>query len=107
MQYRSQENNCRRDSNNKNRLNTGEMVLFFPQVAASDRGVVNMSTIDDIRKVLQDVVTPDLKAIEARLTALEARVDQNHSDQMAAIRQVTDYAGVVERLAKLEAKSAA
>jgi len=66
-----------------------------------------MSTIDDIRKVLQDVVTPDLKAIEARLTALEARVDQNHSDQMAAIRQVTDYAGVVERLAKLEAKSAA
>ncbi len=30
-----------------------------------------MSVIEDVRKVVQDLVAPDLKAIDARLTGLE------------------------------------
>ena len=33
-----------------------------------------MSTLDDARKLLQDIVAPDLKAISARLDALEKAV---------------------------------
>jgi hypothetical protein len=34
-----------------------------------------MSAIDDVRKLLQDLVTPDLKALEVRVSALEKKVD--------------------------------
>ncbi len=34
-----------------------------------------MSVVDDIRKLLQDVVTPDLKALDARLLALDKKID--------------------------------
>ena len=34
-----------------------------------------MSAVDDIRKVLQDIVSPDLKALDVRSTMLEKRLD--------------------------------
>ncbi len=34
-----------------------------------------MGAIDETRKVLQDIIAPDLKAIDARITALEKRLD--------------------------------
>ncbi len=34
-----------------------------------------MGAIDDIRKLLQDLVTPELKALEVRLVALEQKMD--------------------------------
>ncbi len=34
-----------------------------------------MSTVDDIRKLLQDMISPDLKALETRITALEREMD--------------------------------
>ena len=37
-----------------------------------------MSAIDDIRKLLQDIVSPDLKALDARVTALDKKVDLRH-----------------------------
>ncbi|MGA3315720.1 MAG: hypothetical protein ABSC64_04700 [Candidatus Korobacteraceae bacterium] len=40
----------------------------------------SMGMIDDTRKLLQDLVTPDLKALIARVDALEKRVDSGFSD---------------------------
>ena len=42
-----------------------------------------MSVIEDSRKVLQDFIAPELRAIDVRLTALEKRFDeaQKHTDQ--------------------------
>jgi hypothetical protein len=34
-----------------------------------------MGTVEDVRKLLQDLVTPDLKALDARVTALEKKMD--------------------------------
>jgi hypothetical protein len=34
-----------------------------------------MSAVDDIRKLLQDLVTPDLKSLQARVEALDAKMD--------------------------------
>ena len=34
-----------------------------------------MGAIDDIRKVMQDVVAPDLKALDARISALDKKID--------------------------------
>ncbi len=34
-----------------------------------------MGVVEDVRKVLQDVVSPDLKALDARVAALEKRLD--------------------------------
>lgn len=34
-----------------------------------------MGTVDEVRKVIQDLVAPDLKALDVRLNALEAKID--------------------------------
>lgn len=54
-----------------------------------------MSVIEDIRNVLQDFLAPELRAISARLDALEKKVDANearaetrHSEVMAGLRQI-------------------
>ena len=39
-----------------------------------------MSVIDDVRKVAQDFIAPELRGINERLNALEKRVDLLHSD---------------------------
>jgi len=71
-----------------------------------------MSVVEDVRQLIQDLVAPDLKAIEARLSALEKKVDENesraerrHGEVLNAIHQVTNYTSVLERLSRLEAKS--
>jgi hypothetical protein len=46
-----------------------------------------MGFIEDVRKVIQDLVTPDLKAIEARIDALDARFAA--VEQIAQLRQTT------------------
>lgn len=70
-----------------------------------------MSTIEDIRSLLQDFLAPELRAISTRLDALENKVDANesraekrHGEVLAGLRQVTDYATVLERLSRLEAR---
>ena len=47
-----------------------------------------MGVIDDTRKLLQDIVTPDLKALAARVEALEKRVDSGFADLKQAIADV-------------------
>lgn len=70
-----------------------------------------MSVIEDVRNVLQDFLAPELRAISARLDALERTVDANearaetrHSEVMSGLRQITDYTTVLDRLSKLEAR---
>jgi hypothetical protein len=73
-----------------------------------------MSVLEDSRKVLQDFIAPELRAISARLEALEKKFDKNerraekrHDDVMASIRQVIDWSSVQQRLARLESKEGA
>ena len=72
-----------------------------------------MSVIEDSRKVLQDFIAPELRAITTRLDALEKKVDENerraekrHDEVMSAIRQVIDWSSIQQRLARLESKEA-
>jgi hypothetical protein len=71
-----------------------------------------MSVIEDTRKVLQDFIAPELKAIEVRLSSLEDKVtdnerrsEQRHVETLAAIRVLADYNSVSQRVARLEAKA--
>jgi hypothetical protein len=47
-----------------------------------------MSVVEDVRKGIQDVLAPDIKAIDARLTALDAAVKEGFasSERVAAAR---------------------
>lgn len=72
-----------------------------------------MSVVEDSRKILQDFLAPELRAISARLDALEKKVDDNerraekrHDEVMSSIRQVIDYNSIQQRLAKLESREA-
>jgi hypothetical protein len=47
-----------------------------------------MSIVEDVRKGIQDVLAPDIKAIDARLTVLDAAVKEGFasSERVAAAR---------------------
>jgi len=47
-----------------------------------------MSVVEDVRKSIQDVLAPDIKAIDARLTALDAAVKEGFAsaEPVAAAR---------------------
>ncbi|HUA97157.1 MAG TPA: hypothetical protein VMA34_02395 [Terracidiphilus sp.] len=64
-----------------------------------------MGVVDDVRRVMQDFLAPELREITARLDALEKKTDRQHDETMAAIRQVADYTMVIQRLTKLEAQT--
>jgi len=66
--------------------------------------------VAEMWEFLQNGDKPDLRAIEARLSALERKVDENesrarerHTEVMSAVRDTANYVQVVERLDKLEA----
>ena len=40
-----------------------------------------MGVIEDVRKVIQDTVAPDLKALSVRVEELEKRIEQRFQDQ--------------------------
>jgi hypothetical protein len=70
-----------------------------------------MSVIDDTRKVMQDFLAPELRAISVRLDALERRfedsdrrAERRHDEVLAAIAKISDITELRERLARLEAK---
>ena len=63
-----------------------------------------MGIVADLREVLQDLVTPDLKEIKARLEMLEKRQNEQHAEVMAAINRIVDYKDVIARLIALENK---
>ena len=69
-----------------------------------------MSAIDDARKVMQDFLAPELRAISTRLDALEKRFEDSdrrperrHDEVLSAIARMSDISSIRERLARLEA----
>jgi tetrahydromethanopterin S-methyltransferase subunit G len=81
-----------------------------------------MGFIEEGRQLFQDFVAPEIRAIDARLTAvekrlesletkvdrvqmtLEARMERNHTEVMDALRRMENYSLLTERLARVEAK---
>ena len=62
-----------------------------------------MGNVEDSRKVLQDFVAPDLKAIGARLEALEKEMNLRFSaaEQLASIRHETSMAASAAHYASI------
>lgn len=92
-----------------------------------------MGTVEDVRKLMQDFLAPELRALTVRMDALEEkltvrvdtleskltvrmdaledkvdsnerRAEKRHEEVMANFRQVLDYAMVQQRLAALESE---
>ena len=59
-----------------------------------------MGVIDDTRKLLQDIVTPDLKALGARVEALEKRVDSGFADVKERFADLKQTIGDVDARAE-------
>jgi hypothetical protein len=73
-----------------------------------------MSVIDDTRKVMQDFLAPELRAISVRLDALEKqfedsdrRSERRHDEVLTAIARVSDVTSLRERIARLESRDSA
>jgi hypothetical protein len=45
-----------------------------------------MGAVEDVRKLLQDIVTPDLKAIEAQVHALDKKIDLTRDLLLAELK---------------------
>ena len=78
-----------------------------------------MSVVEDVRKGIQDVLAPDIKAIDARLTVLDAAVKAGlaSAERVAAARHeliladsrhdaIVKALDIDKRLEKLEGKQA-
>jgi tetrahydromethanopterin S-methyltransferase subunit G len=92
-----------------------------------------MGFIEEGRQLFQDLVAPEIRAIDARLTAvekqlesleskvdrvqtgleakitsaetkLETKMERNHAEVMDALRRMENYSNLAERLARVEAK---
>jgi tetrahydromethanopterin S-methyltransferase subunit G len=70
-----------------------------------------MSAVDDLQKLLQDFLAPELRAISVRLDAVEARmahpeIQRQHDkeDILRAIQTLADYRSLSERLARVESQ---
>jgi hypothetical protein len=77
-----------------------------------------MSVVEDGRKLAQDFLAPELRAVAVRLDALEKRYDsldhkidevdrraeKRHDQIIAAIASLADYTSIRERVARLEAR---
>jgi tetrahydromethanopterin S-methyltransferase subunit G len=81
-----------------------------------------MGFIEEGRQLFQDFVAPEIRAIDARLnavekhleslevkidrvqTVLENKIDWNHTQVMDALHRMENYTPVMERLARVEAK---
>ena len=65
-----------------------------------------MGVLEDVRGVIQDLVVPDLKALEQRVTALEKSIDQRFTEleKTAAVRHAErlSYLALDARVRKIE-----
>jgi SMC interacting uncharacterized protein involved in chromosome segregation len=71
-----------------------------------------VGVVEETRQVVQDFLAPELRAISARLDALEKTVsanerhaEQRHDAVLQAIQQLSNYQVVIERLARFEAQT--
>jgi tetrahydromethanopterin S-methyltransferase subunit G len=70
-----------------------------------------MGFIEEGRQLFQDFVAPEIRAIDARLGAmekqidpLESRIERNQGEVMGALHRMENYTLLMERLARVEAK---
>ena len=72
-----------------------------------------MGAIEDVRKVIQDLVAPDLKAIRVQLEELEKRIDQRfdaaenlaaerHNQVLVEIRRTQDVNALWEAVRQIQ-----
>jgi uncharacterized protein YicC (UPF0701 family) len=68
-----------------------------------------MGVVEDIRQVIQDLVAPQLKSLDVKLTALEASTNQRSSSIESSLTQriASLEASVTQRFANAEAVATA
>jgi GTP1/Obg family GTP-binding protein len=59
-----------------------------------------MSVVDDSRKLLQDLIAPELRTIDARLTALEKRFDETDRRLITADKVEQERFAAAEKIAQ-------
>jgi tetrahydromethanopterin S-methyltransferase subunit G len=81
-----------------------------------------MGFIEEGRQLIQDFVTPEIRSLDARLTAVEKRlesletrvdkrfdsveskIDRNQAQVLETLHRMENYSHVLERLARVESK---
>ena len=81
-----------------------------------------MGFIEEGRQLIQDFVTPEIRSLDVRLTAvekrlesfenkvekrfdsLEGKIERNHAQVLDTLHRMENYSHVLERLARLESK---
>jgi len=81
-----------------------------------------MGFIEEGRQLIQDFVTPEIRSIDARLTAVEKRlesleakvdkrsdslenkIERNQAQVLETLHRMENYSHVLERLARVESK---
>jgi len=63
-----------------------------------------MSAIDDFRKVLQDFLAPGLRAVNARLDAIEKVMEAHHREILARLASLERYFELDKRVDRLEGR---
>jgi flagellar capping protein FliD len=84
-----------------------------------------MGFIEEGRQLIQDFVTPEIRSLDARFTAVEKRLesldakvdrkfeslenkmDRNQAQVLETLHRMENYSHVLERLARLESKNVA
>jgi tetrahydromethanopterin S-methyltransferase subunit G len=83
---------------------------------------LRMGFIEEGRQLIQDFVTPEIRSIDARLTAVEKRlesleakvdkrsdslenkIERNQAQVLETLHRMENYSHVLERLARVESK---
>lgn len=63
-----------------------------------------MGVIDDFRKVLQDFLAPELRAVNARLDAIEKVMEAHHRELLARLDGLERYFELDKRVDRLEGR---
>jgi hypothetical protein len=81
-----------------------------------------MGFIEEGRQLIQDFVTPEIRSLDARLSAvgkrlesletktdrrfdsLDSKIDRNQTQVLDTLHRMENYSHVLERLARLESK---
>ncbi len=61
-----------------------------------EKGEKPMSVVEDVRKVLQDFLAPEMRELKVRIEAVEKRIDERHAEGMK--RMDERHAEVMKRM---------
>ncbi|NCO67224.1 MAG: hypothetical protein COY75_08010 [Nitrospirae bacterium CG_4_10_14_0_8_um_filter_41_23] len=70
-----------------------------------------MGVYEEVKQALQDIVAPELRALQVEIKRLDEKIDSKHSELSSEIKRLDEKIDIAiqirERLAFLEAKVAA